>query len=250
MEPVNHLFLSFLFSVAISAGFITTDDLGNIYAVEKNNSLTKLDANGKTLFTTQHPELGLLSFVDANSVKPLLWYPDQHTAVITDNTLATQSQINFRNSEILMPELICWSSDSRFWIFDEASQSLIKADEQAHILLKSNDMISLTGFALQPFFLREQNNQVWLVDSIGGTFLFDRFGTLVHHFPNINKAPVSLSGSKLFSVEHDTFRFFDPVINETVSFTIQDQGEIFSFAISNDHLILAGDSVVVFQMTK
>src|SRR5687768_4036966 len=70
------------------AKYLTTDDLGNAYMVEKNE-LKKYSAEGILLATYSNNNLGDLTVVDASDpLKLLLFFKDLSKIIFLDNTLS------------------------------------------------------------------------------------------------------------------------------------------------------------------
>lgn len=180
------------------AKFFTTDELGNIYIVFSDNSVTKFDSNGDSLFTFRSVLNGDIETVDAtNPLKPLLFYPSYSKVVVLDRQLTLKNEFDLKRHNLFNINAIAAATNGGLWVYDQQNATLKRFDELFVLQHKSNDLRSETSELPQPFMALENDRKTYLIDSTKGIYVFDQFGS----FLNI---------IELFHVKH--FQAFGPIL--------------------------------------
>lgn len=172
----------------------TVDNLDNVYLINNQGQLKKLDAKGDSIAVFNDvKKYGQASLVDvSNPLKILLYYKDFSTVVTLGNLLNIRNTIDLRQQNIFQVKALCQSYDNKLWVFDELANKLKKIDEDGKVLLETPDFRLLFGEALNPEKIFDENKYVYLYDSSKGVFVFDYFGTL--------KNKILITGWKDFKV--------------------------------------------------
>lgn len=176
-----------LFEIETEADFICFDNLLNMYVV-RHSELVKYDKNGVFLFRYSDRQLGKIGAVDVTfPLRPLVMYPDINYAAILDNTLSNnRGRINLLNRGIDMGTLGCTSVQNHFWFYDAMSFSLIRVNENFNRVTDTGNLAQVLRIAdLQPNFLTEFANRVYLNNPSTGILVFDIFGTYIKTVPII-----------------------------------------------------------------
>ncbi|MBC8147884.1 MAG: hypothetical protein H8E98_07875 [Bacteroidetes bacterium] len=171
-------------TIEVKGDFITTDKLGNIFLVRANN-LIKYNSEGKLLKTFSNLNAGNISFVDASDpLKILVFYKDFGQLDFLDNTLSLSgSSIKLANLKLEQSSLVCTSYNNGFWVYDETNIRLIRIDKLLNISNESANISQVSGLELNPNYLIEQNNFVYLNDPDNGILVFDRYCTYLKTIP-------------------------------------------------------------------
>lgn len=103
--------------------FIGFDNFNYSYTV-KNNTLTK--SNGKTEYVYNNMQLGNVHTVDiTNALKVVVFYKDQNSVVILDNTLSEIKLINFNQAtQFRKITSATIAYENNIWIYNELNQEL------------------------------------------------------------------------------------------------------------------------------
>jgi hypothetical protein len=174
---------TFLKSIPFANAAFTTDHLGNAYVIAENQ-LFRFDSNGKPEATYSENNLGALRFVDAsNPMKILLFYPDFMQINILNSRLALQSTISLRPIGINQPGLICNSGIDGYWVFDRQDFQLKKIDLNLQVKFESGNISQNLGYDIQPNFLVEADNYIYLNNPATGILVFDLYGTYYKTIP-------------------------------------------------------------------
>jgi hypothetical protein len=200
-------------SVPCTSSFLTTDNLGNAYLI-KRNVLEKYDADGNLVKSFSNKSMADISFADAHDpLKILLFYKAFQQIVFTDNMLAPSGNtISLEQLDYNQTSLVCTSHNNGFWIYSQQNMELVRFDQNLQKSLQTGNITQLSGMSINPNFLTEQNNNVFLNDSANGILVFDIYGTYSKTFPikGLLRFQVSnddilyLSGNKLKSYNMKT----------------------------------------------
>jgi hypothetical protein len=160
-----------------SLGF-TTDNLENSYLFNKN-ILEKYNSEGTFQKSFSNKNLGAISFVDAQDpLKILLFYKTFQQIVFVDNMLAQYGNaISLDALGYNQVNLACTSHNNGFWIYNQQNFEMVRFDQNLKINQQTGNISQISGRQINPNFIIEQNNNVFLNDSSTGILVFDIYGT-------------------------------------------------------------------------
>lgn len=168
--------LNLLKSIPIQASLFTTDPMGNIYVVDKNNSLIRYTATGDSTGIFQEIKKGHITQIDAtNPMRILVFFADFGQIVILDKQLSVKSVLKLPALGFLNVPCIANSADGGIWLFDPILGNLIKINEKPEILLTTS-IRNILDKPLSPTFMVEQDRNLFIVDSVEGIKRFDLYG--------------------------------------------------------------------------
>ncbi len=163
----------------------SVDALGNIYILNLNNHLIKLDANGHFLqqfsAIARHGELHTLDV--SNPLRLLLWYKDFGSVVLLDRFLKPATELDLRMNGFGQASAVAQSYDNNIWIFDLLDFSLKKINPQGAELMRTADFRQLFDQPPMPVKIYDDHQTLYLADTSKGIYLFDYFGTLQKFIP-------------------------------------------------------------------
>ena len=194
----------------------TVDNLDNIYLLNSNYQIKKLNANGDSVgvFNAVR-KFGQPTLIDvSNPLKVLLYYRDFATIVMLDRFLNMINTIDLRKQNILQARAVGQSYDNKIWVYDELESKLKKLDDDGSLLGETPDFRQLFGNAPSPQKIYDQDRFVYLYDSAQAVFVFDYYGALknkilISGWSNFKIAGKYIFGSKdnkLFRYDIKTFR--------------------------------------------
>lgn len=185
--------------IPIERGSFTTDNLQNIY-IYHGSYIKKYNSQGQLLYNYSNKSYGPITSVDVNDpLKMLVFYKDFPEIVLLDNTLS-QNGNPFSPSDVGYPltTLSCTSHDNGVWLYDAQNFQLIRLDVNLNVTQKTGNLAQALGIELNPDYLMEYNNYVYMNDSAQGILVFDSYGTYYKTIP--------ITGLKTFQVrENDLF---------------------------------------------
>ncbi|HPG10229.1 MAG TPA: hypothetical protein PLU37_01775, partial [Chitinophagaceae bacterium] len=157
---------SFRFIKKINADVTTfaVDNLDNIFILNSRNQLKKLNANGDSVaIYNDVKRFGQASLIDvSNPLKVLLYYKDFATIVMLDRFLNMRNSIDLRKQNIFQARAVAQSYDNKVWVYDELDNKLKKIDEEGKLLLETPDFRLLSGEAVVPERIFDEDKYVYL----------------------------------------------------------------------------------------
>ncbi|PCJ89504.1 MAG: hypothetical protein COA57_01885 [Flavobacteriales bacterium] len=171
-------------SFSVKADFFTTDNLARIYAVN-GDELRQYSPVGKQMNVYSSKTLGEISFVDAsNPLKIMLFYQSLSQVVFLDNTLSQQGDpVSLEEIGLEQVTLVCSSVNNGIWVYNQQQFQLARLDENLRSIAETGNIIQLIGDYVNPSFLLERKNWVYLNDPEKGILVFDIFGTYSKTIP-------------------------------------------------------------------
>lgn len=164
---------------------IKTDNLQNLYLTSDEGSIKKLGPDGDSIagFNGVRRFGGLFSIDVSNPLKVLLFYKDYAQVAVLDRFLAQQATVDLRRSGVQQPLAAGLSFDAKIWVFDAWSNKLKKMDERGRLLSETADLRAVFPGGLQPQQIWDEDNWVYLYDSLQGLFVFDYYGNFKRKVP-------------------------------------------------------------------
>ncbi len=180
--------------------YFTVDNLDNIYLVNSNNQLKKLNSNGDSagVFNEVRKYGKLFSIDVTNPLKLLLYYQNFSTVVVLDRFLNVRNVINLRKQNIFNVKTISTSYDNNIWLFDEGDAKLKKVDDNGEVLTETVDCRLLFDTVPSPAQIIDQDGFVNLYDPEKGFYIFDIYGSLKSKLPFKDWKNVEVIGKKLY----------------------------------------------------
>jgi len=164
-------------SIKGNFSFFTSDELGNIYIVNGSN-LKKYDINGNLKFDYSPMMKGEISFVDAGDpFKTLVYYEDFGIIEWLDNTLSPVSSINLSDLGMELASLACSSYQNGIWLYLPPFLELFRYDQYLVQGDRSGNLFKASGLNVEPDFMVERDNILYLNDPKLGILIFDKYGT-------------------------------------------------------------------------
>lgn len=162
---------------SIRAQNFTTDNLQNIYVITPENEVVKFTPDGQEVFRYPNKTLGQVAFLDAtNPFNLLLFLPEYQNVLMLDRTLNLIAQFNLFRFGLFQVNAVGMASDGHLWAYDETTFRLEKITSDGTVMVESGDLSLALGQTIQPNFLIEREQQVFLNDPNIGVLMFDVFG--------------------------------------------------------------------------
>jgi len=205
--------LNLIKTIDKKANLISSDKLGNLYAVE-NQEVFKYDANGNLLQKNSLKSFGNLFSLDvSNPMKILAFYKDYNKIVFLDNMLAPSAgALDLASIGFDQATLACTSHDNGLWLFNSLNFEIVRMDPSFKVTHQSGNIAQLTGYAIKPTLLFETNNQVFLCDTLTGVLVFDVFGTYIKTIPIKFISDLQVENNIMYFIEPHGFGSFDTIL--------------------------------------
>ncbi|MBA3899987.1 MAG: hypothetical protein H0X62_07225 [Bacteroidetes bacterium] len=196
--------------IEFKADGFTTDNLGNVY-LRKAEELKKYNQDGKLLNPYSDKSLGKVSSVDAtNFLKLVVFYRDFSKIVFLDNMLApTGEPIQLQRLELEQATLAASSHNNGLWLYHQFEFKLIRLGQNLKPSHQTPNLMQLMGYQMNPNFLLEVNNMVFLNNPETGILLFDIFGTYNKTIPIRGLESFQVIGNEIFYFLNKEFRSYN-----------------------------------------
>lgn len=162
----------------------TTDQFGYYYEIG-DKTIKKYSKEAKLQYVFSNNLYGDITSVDvSNPHKIVVFYKDFTTLLILDNTLSINADaIDLTLMELDQATLVCKSYNGGMWFYDPVKFELIRKDNSLTTTNTSGNLSNLLNRNIQPNFLVETNNRIYLNDTINGILVLDNFGTYLKTIP-------------------------------------------------------------------
>lgn len=226
------LMFSFLFNdyvlvkkVNREADFFTTDDLGNSFLV-KGHEMFRYLPNGELQYQFSNLSYGSISFVDAtNPLKILVFYKDFSRIVFLDNTLSeNQSPITLQSIGLEQSSIVCSSFDNGIWIYDPINFGLYRYNQEFQRVQDIKNVQQLTREVIQPNFMVEAGDWLYINDPEKGVFIFDLFGTFFKQVPIKELTAFQVFGEEIYYFKGEKLNSYHVRKLEENSYTLPEMG--------------------------
>jgi len=197
-------------TLPISARYLTTDGVGNIYVVLPDNTIVRYDENGDSTGNYKSVINGSIGQVDAtNPLRILVFYPDYNKLVLLDKMLTPISEVAIQHIAPSGTRVVASAADGAIWMYDGFQAQLKKIDITLQKVISSNDLRQELQTVLTPNFMVEYNRQVYMSDTAKGIYIFDRFGNFVQSIPLQGIYYFQPMGSHIVYLKNDTLFAWD-----------------------------------------
>jgi hypothetical protein len=224
--------------------FADIDNQGNSYFV-KNDQIKKYNIKGELIKVFSNKKLGSISSIDvSNPLRILLFYKDQSAVLFLDSQLSEQSDkldLNLINLE--QSVLACTSVNNSVWLFNKQNCELVRLDKNKNI--NTGNLNTLLSIDLNPSFMLEFNNYLYLNDPNIGIILFDIFGAYFKTLPikSINK--FNVVGNKIYYKKENKFYSYELKNYETEEIEEFSKYQIEMLITENFQLRIYNDSTCI-----
>lgn len=199
----------------IIGDYINSDELGNVFLV-KDNQLTKFKVSGEKLHTYSNLNFGDITFVDAHDpFKILLFYQPFGQVEFLDHTLSlTSSTIDLSRLNLGLSTLACASFHGAFWVYNPINFELVRINQSLEVSEQSGNLQQVTGYNLNPNYMLERDNYLYLNDPAIGIHIFDKYGSYYKTIPVQGLTSFQVFNSKIIYFIQDEISIYDTRLNE------------------------------------
>jgi hypothetical protein len=193
-----------------SVGAASIDRRGTLYLTDRDNNLRQLSRDGQPLNTYSPAQPGHVAVLEAwNQNSLLVFYDDRQQVLLLDRFLAPLSEIRLADYIDGTVRTATLAPDGLLWLLDESNLVLREFDPQALRLVQNTPLDLLIGHSRPDFrFLRQYQNNLYLVDRTTGIFVFDNLGNYRKKLPFPGLDFVTFRGDELMYLGGNQLHFF------------------------------------------
>lgn len=190
-------------------GVAAVDYIGNYY-VQNNNELWMFNRFDTLFRKFSIINLAELTNIDAsNALKIQLYYRELGKLLYIDNNISDfTNAVSLNEMGLAQATLMCSSFDNGFWTYLPGSMSLYRYDQFMNRVV---DIESINRFVklsqLEPVFMKEYSNLLYLFFPDYGMLVFDVFGAYVQTIPLNQLQYPDIQSGELIHVKSDTLYF-------------------------------------------
>lgn len=191
-------------------GAASLDRRGTLYLADQDNNLRQLTRDGQPLNTYSPAQPGHVAVVEAwNQNSLLVFYDDRQQVLLLDRFLAPLSEIRLADYVEGTVRTATLAPDGLLWLLDESTLTLREFDPQARRMVQNTPLDLLIGRSRPDFrFLRQYQNNVYLVDHTSGIFVFDNLGNYRKKLPFTGLDFIAFRGDELAYLSGGELHFF------------------------------------------
>jgi WD40 repeat protein len=163
---------------------ILVDNLDNVYLLSPKDELLKYDSGGKLRWRYSNNRFGKLHSIDVSDpLRVVLFYNDFQQVQILNNNLNEITSYSFARNGNLLVSAVASTNNNGLWIFDRASNMLIKLSGNFTEDIRSANLYQLFGEMIDPKKLVASDQYVFVQKKNSEILQFDRFGAYVKTLP-------------------------------------------------------------------
>lgn len=229
----------------------TTDPMGNLYIL-KDERIDKYDPKGNFQRTFSNKTYGSISSADAtNLLRVVLFYRDFSQVVFLDNTMSPNGS-PLRLQELGFPQatLVCNSYDNAFWLYDQQNFELTRLNNSLQISHRTGNLAQQLNLDLQPNFLLEAGNRLYLNNPSTGILVFDVFGTYYKTIPVKNLNGFQVRGDEIIYFSDHALHSYSLLSGDKNDVPLNDS-TVFHARIEKERMYLQRDTTLsIYQVTQ
>jgi len=199
-----------LFEIPGEFDQIYTDNLGNLYLIDEFN-LYKYNSAGNLHFTYSDNFLGKIGSISiGDGLKVLVYYSENAQMVVLDNTLSKISEpVNLNFNNLGTATLATTSVQNSFWFYDPLQGALIRTTNTINIIFNSGNLDQFLNYHINPNYMVEFSNHLYLNDPAIGVLVFDIFGTYLKTIPIMGLKTIQVAEKGIYFYRENHLFFYD-----------------------------------------
>lgn len=242
--------IRFYKSIPAAVSYFTTDHLGNSYII-KEDIIQKYDTTGKLFKTFTNKSLGKISAVDAsNPLKLLLFYKDFSQIIFLDNMLSPSADpVKLSDLGFEQAQLACSSHNSGLWLYNQQNFELVRLDQDLQVSQRTGNITQITGLALNPNYLIQYNDKVYLNNPLTGILVFDIYGTYYKSIPIKELTVFQVKDESILYYQAPELHSFDVKTLNEEKYLLPDSSAMMA-RTEKDHLFLLKENSLDIYLKK
>ena len=191
-------------------GAASLDRRGALYVADADNNLRQYGPEGLLLNTYAPTQPGHVAQVEAwNMTSTFVFNDDRQQLVLLDRFLSLISEVRLADYVDGTVRVATLAPDNRIWLLDESNLVLREFDPATLRLVQNTPLDLIIGRTRPDFrFLRQYQNNTYLVDRSTGVYVFDNLGNYKKKLPFPGLNMVGFRGDELYYFDAGAVHFF------------------------------------------
>jgi hypothetical protein len=183
------------------------DRPGDLYILQKNNTIKKYDTLGALVSEYVFPE-SPVAFDPRDGARLFACFTS--TKKCSFFSAETKNEFRIEPQYAIEPHLITSSGDHNWWILDQSDVSLKRINPVQSSVL-ADALIDQKQFTQTPefVFMREYQNFLFLVEKKSGLLIFNSLGKQIKKIPAAGVEYINFLGEELYYKKKGTLFFYD-----------------------------------------
>jgi hypothetical protein len=183
------------------------DRPGDLYILQKDNSLLKFDTLGQLLYKKQMDKN--VTVFDPRDGARMFTY-QKETGKCSFYSEETKQEFLIEQQHAIEPTLACSSGDHNIWLFDHADFSIKKINSSTSKVV-AESVISQKQFTAKPqiLALREYQNFLFVLEKNSGILIFNSLGIQIKKIPVTGIDYINFLGEELYYKKNNKLIFHD-----------------------------------------
>lgn len=195
----------------------TTNDIFLLYKgmLERYNADGTFFQNYGSIYINEHTEI-----ISITGFKTILYSPDFGKIIQLDNRFKEIDVIDVFNLGTYLITCVGTSYDNNFlWLWDDATQRLIKMDKDQKPIFESNNLSLWTGKTIHPIQITEVGIQLFVLDTTQGIFIFDNQGNFIKNIPIYAIQDLKIYENQLFYYKEQCIYSYQQLTFSEIKYT-------------------------------
>jgi len=232
--------------------FMTADHLLSSYIVDDKNQVMKYDSTGQLIGRLSDKRYGDITSVDVTSpFNILVFFKDFATIIATDNNLNPRTLYRLGSLGINEVGAAALGSDNNVWFFDLYDSRLKKINPKYEIMFQSPSINELLEIPINPSFITERDQKVYVCDPEVGIFVFDIFANYYNAFPITGIEQFQVLNNTIVYHQDGKLNLFNMQEMDVRTLPLPDSvGEIKSIHLEKDMLYVLNEEGLLLYESK
>lgn len=230
---------------------LSIDRAGNLYAAGLDQNIRKYDTSGELVATYSPSKMGEITLLESwNSISTIAYYKDFQEIVFLDRFLTVKSTVPITSEISGFTRLATVASDNSIWLIDDSDFSLKKWDITYQNTLIHNPLnLQLKDKDYNFTFIREYQNNLYLIDEGADLVIFDILGNYKRSIPITNATNVGMWKTKMYYSKNGKLQLIDLYTgeNKTLAVDIPDNDLVI---MGNQHVFVVGENQLQIFLIK
>lgn len=195
----------------------TTNDIFLLYKgmLERYYADGSFFQNYGSIYINENTEI-----ISINGFKTILFSPDFGKIIQLDNRLRELDIIDSYNLGTYIVTCVGVSYDNNFlWIWDAATQQIIKLDKDHQAVFRSNTLSLWTGTQINPIQIVEAGIYLYILDEQNGIYIFDNQGNYIKQIPITNIRSIEIIDGQLIYYKEECIYSYNMLTFSEIKYT-------------------------------
>ncbi len=188
---------------------VSIDRLGNFYTVSSDNRIRKYDTEGRFMNEFKNTAGWTVTLLEPwNPLRVFIYSRDKQKIILLDHDMQILQTIGI-DSSLAVESSLAAPSVNNYWLLDKTDYSLKKVESRTAEVLSEINVKPKNSKQSEFSFVREYQNQIFLLDPTSGIYIFSYVGKPIRFFPATGVTYIGFLGQELYYLDQQALHFYD-----------------------------------------